>query len=201
MNIRRYRQTARAETAEATGRRIIKAFGDLLHSQGFDDVTLDEVARLAAVSVRTVIRRFGSKEGLLEAYVERFEPSSAVARTTPRGDVAAAVSHVADIHDVFGDSVVRNRAHAQRHRALKPLLHRGRDRHRATMEQACAPWLERLAESDRRRALDALAVATDAYIWKLLRRNMGRSREETAIILRLRVDAVLAQAASLAPGA
>jgi AcrR family transcriptional regulator len=81
---RPYRQTARAEAAEATARRIIRAFSDLLHSQWFDEVTLEEVARLGRVTVRTVIRRFGGKDGLLEAFVEQFVPSAAVSRIAAR---------------------------------------------------------------------------------------------------------------------
>jgi hypothetical protein len=46
--------------------------------------------------------------------------------------------------------------------------------------------------------LDALVAATDVYIWKLARRDMGRTREETGIILRRLVDAVLAQASAMA---
>ena len=198
---RPYRQTARAEAAEATGRRIIQAFSDLLHSQWYDQVTLEEVARLARVTVRTVIRRFGGKDGLLEAFVEQFVPSAAVSRDTPPGDVDAAVGRAAKVYEVFGDSVVRNRAQEQRHAALKRLLDRDRAGHRMATAQAYAPWLERLAEPERRRVLDALVVATDVYTWKVVRRDMGRSRDETAILLRLLVDAVLGRASALASNA
>ena len=143
---------------------------------------------------RTVLRRFGGKEGLLAALVETFSPSPAASRDTPRGDVAAAVRRAVQIYEVFGDSVARNLAQEQRHPALKPLLARGRADHRAVTARAYAPWLEPLAEPERGRVLDALVVATDVSTWKLVRRDLGRSPDETAILLRLLVDAVLAKA-------
>jgi AcrR family transcriptional regulator len=66
---RPYRQKSRAASADATARRIVQAFSDLLHSQWYDQVTLGEVARLASLTPRTVLRRFGGKDGLLAASV------------------------------------------------------------------------------------------------------------------------------------
>src|SRR5690242_6403041 len=62
---RRYSQGARAQSAEATGRRIVEAFLARLLKQWFDEITLDQVAADAGVTVQTVVRRFGGKEGLL----------------------------------------------------------------------------------------------------------------------------------------
>ncbi|MFL5885485.1 MAG: helix-turn-helix domain-containing protein, partial [Thermoleophilaceae bacterium] len=61
---RPYRMTARAEAAAATGERILEAAAELFHARPFDEVTLEDVARRAGVSSQTVIRRYGSKEGL-----------------------------------------------------------------------------------------------------------------------------------------
>jgi AcrR family transcriptional regulator len=195
---RPYRQTARAAAAEATARHILETFNGCMRSQWFDEVTLDEVARRAGVNVRTVIRRYGSKEGLLKCFAEDFVPTVAVERETPPGDIAAAVGRLVEVYETWGDSVIRNLAQEPRHPALKPLMDLGRGRHRAITAQTYAPWLERLAEPERQRTLDALVAATDVYVWKLVRRDMGRSREETSALLQQLVGAVLAQAAALA---
>jgi len=195
---RKYLQTGRAEAAEETARQILAAFGDSMQKRWFDEVTLEEVADRAGVNVRTVIRRFGGKEGLLEAFVDDFIPSIAIDRTTPPGDVGAAVDRLLDIYESWGDSVIRNLAQEPRHKALKRLLDLGRERHRAITAAVYAPWLDRLAASEQTRTLDALVAATDVYVWKLARRDMQRSRAQTAKILRTLVDGVLAQAASLA---
>jgi len=193
-----YRQTDRAEAAEETARRILAAFSDSMRVHWFDEVTLEDVAGRAGVNVRTVIRRFGGKDGLLEAFVDDFISSVAVDRETPPGDVAAAIDRLADIYETWGDSVIRNLAQEPRHPALKRLLDLGRARHRAITAATYAPWLDRLAPPERTRVHDALVAATDVYVWKLARRDMGRSRSEATQIMLTLVRAVLTQAWSLA---
>ena len=63
--VRAYQQNARAESTEATGRRIVDAFLHRLMNHWFDEITLDQVAADAGVTVQTVVRRFGGKDGLL----------------------------------------------------------------------------------------------------------------------------------------
>ncbi|MBC9881315.1 TetR/AcrR family transcriptional regulator [Bradyrhizobium sp. INPA01-394B] len=194
---RPYRQTSRADAAEETARQILDAFGDSMRRQWFDEVTLEEVAERAGVNVRTVIRRFGGKDGLLEAFVDDFIPSIAIDRTTPPGDVVAAIDRLMDVYETWGDSVIRNLAQEPRHAPLKRLLDLGRERHRNITAETYAPWLGRLAPPERERTLDALVAATDVYVWKLARRDMARSRAETARMMRLLVDAVLKQASAI----
>jgi AcrR family transcriptional regulator len=191
---RPYRQRARAAAAEATARRILDVFGACMRDQWFDEITLEDVARQAGVTMRTVIRRFGGKEGLLQAFVEDFVPSVRLSREGRPGDVPGAVAQVAAIYEAWGDSVIRNLAQEERHPALKPLLDLGRENHRAITAEVFAPWLDRVAAPDRTAMLDALVLATDVYAWKLVRRDMGRSAEATALLMRRLVDAVLAQA-------
>ncbi|QPF94800.1 TetR/AcrR family transcriptional regulator [Bradyrhizobium commune] len=197
---RKYRQTGRADAAEETARQILDAFSDCMRRQWFDEVTLEEVAERAGVHVRTVIRRFGGKEGLLEAFVEDFIPSVAIDRATPLGDVAAAIDRLIDLYEAWGDSVIRNLAQEPRYPALKRLLDLGRERHRTITAATYAPWLDRLAQPDWVTTLDALVAVTDVYTWKLMRRDMQRSRSEVARALRTLVEAVLAHASSLASG-
>lgn len=195
---RLYRQTSRAEATEETARQILAAFSDSMREKWFDEVTLEDVAGRAGVNVRTVIRRFGGKDGLLEAFVDDFIPSVAVDRETPPGDVAAAIDRLSDIYETWGDSVIRNLAEESRHPALKRLLDLGRGRHRAITAATYASWLDRLPLPDRMTTLDALVAATDVYVWKLARRDMGRSPSEARQIMLTLVRAVLTQASSLA---
>ena len=144
----------------------------------------------------TLFRDFNEGEGTLTT--ASFIPAVDVSRDAAPGDVEAAVARVIAVYEDWGDGVIRNLAQEERHPALKPLLDRGRAAHRAITAETFATWLEPLAEPDRRRTLDALVAATDVYAWKLVRRDIGRSREETATLLRRLVDAVLAQASALA---
>ena len=49
----------------------------------------------------------------------------------------------------------------------------------------------RAASRDRERLLHALHAATDVYTWKLLRRDIGLSRAETAATMTMLVEGVL----------
>ena len=68
---RPYVMTSRAESAARTGERILDSAIALFWEQPTDRLSLDEVARRADVSVQTVIRRFGGKDGLLVAAGQR----------------------------------------------------------------------------------------------------------------------------------
>jgi AcrR family transcriptional regulator len=60
---------ARADAAAATADRIIAAARVRLRREPYDELTLEVVAADAGVTVRTVLRRFGSKDGLARAVV------------------------------------------------------------------------------------------------------------------------------------
>ena len=68
---RRYRMTARADAAAATRDRILDAAVAVFWERPLVDISLEEVARRAGVSLPTVIRRFGDKAGLFAAAGER----------------------------------------------------------------------------------------------------------------------------------
>src|SRR5260370_42666326 len=68
---RRYRMVARAEAAATTAERILDAAVEVFWELPTDQISLDEIARRAGVTVQTVIRRFGGREGLLAAAGER----------------------------------------------------------------------------------------------------------------------------------
>src|SRR5919202_4501274 len=69
-NKRAYRMGARAEAAEETRLRILDAVIGLHMERYYDQVSLEDVARRAGVTVQTVLRRFGSKDRLLDAATE-----------------------------------------------------------------------------------------------------------------------------------
>ena len=187
---RPYRQSARAEAAEATGRRILDAFQDAMRDNWLEDITLDQVARVAGVTVQTLIRRFGGKDGLLRAVREHMERDVMRRRETPVGDLECAVANLCVDYEASGDMIVRILAQEGRFPDLTPLLDFGRERHRHWVSQVATPWLQAFPRARRQRAIDTLVTALDVYVWKLVRRDMGRSREETRrVMLRLAAGA------------
>ena len=103
---RAYRQQARAEAAEETARRIAHAFADCVRDRWFDEITLEEVATKAGVAVRTVVRRFGDKEGLVAGYVRYVTPGILEQRTVTPGDWESAVQRVLELYEELGDRCV-----------------------------------------------------------------------------------------------
>jgi AcrR family transcriptional regulator len=67
MDKRRYRQTRRAESSEATRRRILEAARATLERGPVGALRVDEVARAAGVSRSTVYLLYGSRAGLFDA--------------------------------------------------------------------------------------------------------------------------------------
>jgi AcrR family transcriptional regulator len=183
---RAYRQGARAEAAEITAKRIIAAFRRALETLWLEDITLENVAAEAGVSVQTVIRRFGGKQGLLDAVVADFGREVIAVRGAPRGDLAAAVTNLCADYEASAETILRLLAQEPRFPVLKSALDFGRAGHRAWVERIAEPWLERLSTHGRTAALDALVAAMDVYVWKLARQDWGRSPEEVReLILRL----------------
>jgi AcrR family transcriptional regulator len=187
---RPYRQTARAAAAAATRDRILDVATDHLLGRYYDEVTLAGIAKEAGVSQQTVINHFASKEGLLEAAAERLEPER-----FRQANASDAVENVVDDYEPSGDTVIRMLALEERVPALAPFLARGRAGHRAWVREAFAQALPPSDDPAFEQALNLHVVATDIYTWKLLRRDMGLSREQTIEAMRALVAALADQGA------
>ena len=180
---RPYLMTARAAKAEATRARIRKAAIALYTDRPIEDFTLEEVAKRAQTTVQTVLRAFGSKEELVYEALDDMAAGGVALRQTPAGDVAEAVRAFHDIYEAMGDLVIQRLADEHRRPALKPRLEAGRRNHRAGVEAAFAPQLARASGAARARLLTILIIATDVYVWKLLRRDMALSRTAAEAIV------------------
>lgn len=180
---------ARAEAAEATARSILLAVVEAWKVKSLEDVTLQEVADRAGVTVQTVIRRFGSKEDLIDAALKA-DPSEIVAQrnTAVAGDLTGAMSVLLDHYEDLGDAVLRTLALEDRYPAAKRIAENGRAEHRSWCARLLAP-----PDADEE-LLDALVAATDVYVWKLIRRDLGRSRQSTESVMKSLVGGALEQA-------
>jgi AcrR family transcriptional regulator len=182
---RPYRQTARAAAAAATRERILDVATDHFLARYYDDVTLAAIAKEAGVSQQTVINRFASKEGLLEAVAERIDPER-FRRATPEDPVAGIVAD----YEIGGDAVSRMVALEARIPALAPFLDRGRAGHRVWVQEAFAAQLPAPGDRGREQAVNLHVLATDLSTWKLLRRDMGLSQAETVAHIRALIAAL-----------
>lgn len=191
---RAYHQGARARAAEATAERILDAFQRRISDDWFDQITLEQIARDAEVTVPTVVRRFGSKDGLLDAVQQRLAGEIKTRRKIAPGDVAGAIAVLVEDYDATGDLVMRALSQEERHPPFKVMADIGRAYHRAWIDHVFTPWLDPLLPAARQARLDALVIATDLYVWKLARRDMGRSRDETHSLIRTLVAGIIGSA-------
>ena len=186
---RRYRQSARAEAARETGRRILEAAVALWRERPFDEITLQAIADGADVSVQTVIRRYGSKEGVIEAAIaEEVSGIRAHRDTAPTGDIDAALNVLLDHYEREGEAVLRTLAAEDRFDAARLITENGRRHHRAWCARVFAPWLPPADAPEHTPRLDAFVAATDLYVWKLVRLDLGRSRPATRAVFRALLD-------------
>ena len=192
---RRYDMTLRAQLAADTAERIIDAAEGLLTDGPLPSVTLKAIAARADVTVQTVLRHMGSRDGCLEAVARRIAArvEDQRGRSQP-GDVTTAITDLVDHYEAEGRMVLNLLAQEG---STEPLARRaaatGRAFHRAWVRRCFAPWLdEREAEAEEiAERTDALVAATDLYVWKLLRLDLGRSREATEAVVDRLVRAVL----------
>lgn len=188
---RAYVQTTRARAAEQTGRRILDAAYARFATAYYDEVTLGQIAEDAGVTAQTVIRRFGSKEGIVRALGGVVGPDVTARReAAPVGDVPAAVANLVDHYERDGDMSLHLLRQEHRVPAYAEVTELGKQIHADWCARVFAPWLDGTA-SDRRRRLAQVIATCDVYTWHLLRRQRGLSRRQTELALVELLEGVL----------
>lgn len=181
---RPYRMRARAQAAAETEERILDAATELFWERPVDQLSLDAVGRRADVSVRTVLRRFGTKDGLMEAAAAREHGKVRAQRDqAPAGDIPAAVTVLVEHYELLGDRVMRLLAAEGSSPTVAQIVESGRVVHRDWCRRVFAPALDGLAAAERRRRLAQFVTVCDVNTWKLLRRDAGLSRRQTELAL------------------
>jgi AcrR family transcriptional regulator len=184
---RTYTMTTRAQAVEDTKARIREALFDLGATRVFPEISLEDVARRAGVSVQTVLRHYGSRAGLVEATMEYAIERVARERVAPEGDVDTALAVLVDHYELRGDTVLLMLAQEASDEQVRRLTEKGRRMHRDWVRTTFASLID-----ERDDVVDLLVVATDVYAWKLLRRDRGHSRATTEDRMKMLVRALLA---------
>ncbi len=188
---RTYRQSARADATAHTRDRILRAARAVFQDDGRYDLPLDVIAARAGVAVRTLLRHFGSREGLLEAALERAEDDVLAERAAAPGDVDGALARLAAHYEGVGPANRRMAAHEDRSPAVHRVLEHARGLHTRWTADVFAPWLEPLGPAARAERLAALATVCDLDVWLLLRERHGLPPAAATAVLRRLVAAEL----------
>ena len=182
---------SRARGVENTRAGIMTAAREAFLTQRYEQVTLAEVARKAGVTQQTLINHFSSKEGLFRAFIEVAAVEIADLRgVVEESDVAGTVEALMRQYEALGDANVRLAAAAESIPLVAEIAAGARQHHRQWLTGIFAGRLP-ADEVARRRTVAALFAVTDVGTWKLLRRDLHQSPEETGVILHTLIQSVL----------
>ena len=186
---RKYDMGARQQAKTATRDAIVAAAIDTFMAERSFAITLPAVAERANVTVKTVLRHFGSRDALVEAACTQAYDEVMAERTPPPGDAGAALQVLIAHYERRGHMVLAMLADENDPRAVR-MSDTGRLAHREWVEQVFADRLPERAD-ERSRLIDVLVVATDVYAWKLLRLDRGLSVDDVGDRMSLMTEALL----------
>ncbi|SFR93262.1 transcriptional regulator, TetR family [Microbacterium sp. cf046] len=188
---RPYRMRARAEGASRTRARVITAVIELANEKPVAAITLPLIADRAGVAVQTVLRQFGSRERLIDEAAGTARAEVLAERSADPHDVDGSLDALVAHYEARGDGVLLLLGQESWDQTAATITADGKSLHRDWVRRAFAHALSPLTEAEQDEALDLLVVATDVYAWKLLRRDRGLSRDDTAERMRRLAASVL----------
>ncbi len=200
MKKRPYDMRARGVGKAATREAVINAVIDTFMAERSFAVTLGPVAERAGVTVKTILRHFGSRDALIEAAWSRVYHEAVAERAALPGDREASLRALIAHYERRGPMALGVLAEENEDPRAQRMCDAGRIAHRAWVEEVFGSCLPEHGD-DRCRLIDGLVVATDVYSWKLLRMDRGLSVDGVHDRMLLMTEAILAAATALSQGA
>lgn len=187
---RSYEMRARKQTTAATRSAVVQAAIDSVVAARSLGITLGSVADRAGVTVKTVLRHFGSREELIEAAYLQILQEVLAERTVTSCEPERALTVLIKHYERRGDMVLGLLAEEDDDPRARRMCDTGRTLHRKWVDEVFGAGLP-VEPSERARIIDALVVVTDVYCWKLLRRDRGLTVEDVRDRMLLLSEAVL----------
>jgi AcrR family transcriptional regulator len=188
---RDYVKVARAEGEAQTRGALLDAADEAFLAGPWERVSLEGVARAAGVSKQTLLRHFGSKDGLLMQLVGRATDEVEEQRlSVPREDIAGAVENLLEHYEIRGGRAMRS-SNLDMDGALAELGRRAREFHYEWVDLAFDSWLTAATPSERRRLRAALIAVCDVHSWWILTHDLELSRAEVRATLIMTITGLL----------
>jgi AcrR family transcriptional regulator len=187
---RSYEMRARKQATAATRTAIVQAAIGSVVAERSLGITLGSVADRAGVTVKTVLRHFGSREELIDAVYLQILQEVMAERTVTSRDPERALTVLIEHYERRGDMVLGLLAEEDDDPRARRMCNTGRTLHRKWVDEVFDAGLP-VEPSERARIIDALVVVTDVYCWKLLRRDRGLTVEDVRDRMLLLSEAVL----------
>jgi AcrR family transcriptional regulator len=181
---RPYNQVARAKGQQRTRDALIDAAVSKFFAGAWERASLEAIAASAGVTKQTLLRHFGSKEGLLEqALLRGYHEVRDQRWATPRGEISAAVENLLEHYETWGERALRIGSVDGGGEVMTEIGRIARQLHYDWVEHAFGPWLDRFRGQDRVRRRAALIAVCDVHTWRLLSHDLGLSRAEVRATL------------------
>ena len=189
-----YNNTNRRRKAEETKLLIIRAWGRLWTKYPIHDITLDMIAEEAGVTTRTVLRKFGSKEGLLTASLS-YDPAEITidrAQAIP-GNVDNILQTLLAGYEKMGDAAIRTIQLESELEIARTIGNKGRAMHRSWCKAVFADFLPPVNSIHYEIQLTSFIAATEIYLWKLMRKDLAMSKKATFKVFKNMLEGVIHQ--------
>lgn len=168
----------RAKKVSRNERKIMNAATQLWKDLSIREITLDSIADMAEVSVRTLIRKYGSKEGLIEECIKKDAGEIEKRRNEAEvGNIPNIIDHLMHEYEEFGNAIIRTLAVEDDLKIAKRLVQEGRRYHMNWCAHVFSPFLPEEDEKTYNEKLLSFYAATDLYLWKLIRKDLQQSKE------------------------
>jgi AcrR family transcriptional regulator len=189
---RPYRQVARAQARQRTRDELIAAAQSEFLAGRWEEASLEAIAATARVTKQTLLRHFGSKDGLLEhALQQGYDEVRAQRFNAPSGDVAGAVDNLLEHYERWGEQALRIGAVEGLGGVAVEAGGRARQLHYDWVEHAFGSALALLGAKDRGRCRAALIALCDVHTWWLLSHDLELPRAEVRATLINAVESLI----------
>jgi len=172
MSVRRYESPLRAEQAEATRQRILRAIVDLLADEDVDELSIPLVAQRAGVSLRTVYRHFPTREALFEAWGEWVREHLEPLEIRYPDNLDELIEFAPGLYQAY-DANERLLRALLLSKAGRKLRARARQPRLEAVERALHEVTEGLDADEKRRALAVVYLLVSAPAWQAMRLHWG----------------------------
>jgi AcrR family transcriptional regulator len=181
---RPYNQVKRAREQQRTRDALLDIADREFLAGRWEQASLEAMASRAGVTKQTLLRHFGSKEGLFEqAMLRGSERVRAERFAAPSADIAGAIENLLEHYERWGTHALRIDAADGAVPAIAELAQLARQLHYEWVEHAFGWWLRRYRGKGRARRRGALIALCDVHTWWLLSHDLALSRDEVGATL------------------
>jgi AcrR family transcriptional regulator len=181
---RPYKKVARAQAQARTQEALLDAATEEFFEGDWPTASLESLAAKAGVTKQTLLRNFGSKDGLLLSALASAGMQARDQRwDAPVGDIAGIVENLLEHYEAWGERSMRLGAWQNGPPLLALISQGARQFHYDWIEYAFAPQLDDLSGKARARRRATLIALCDVQTWWIWSHDLGLPRAEVHRLL------------------